>query len=131
MKTLNFLVGYISLQLGIIVFLTNPLNSMSLTIICFLLVAVCYCLVSPFIKCRLKELKHFDKFVFEIYQSNRRHPLSEKFGTEISKHLSKNAQSSSDKKKDIGAYVATDLYLSLFTFGIAVAPGLLIHIFLP
>ncbi|MCG9692092.1 hypothetical protein L1D55_10065 [Vibrio sp. Isolate22] len=110
MKTLHFLVGYISLQFGIIVFLTNPLNSMSLTIICFLLVAVCYCLVSPFIKGRLQELEHFDKFATEIYQSNRRHPLSEKFGAEVSKHLSKNAQSSSDKKKDIGAYVATDLY---------------------
>lgn len=131
MKTLHFLVGYISLQFGIIVFLTNPLNSMSLTIICFLLVAVCYCLVSQFIKGRLQELKHFDKFVTKIYQSNRRHPLSEKFGAEVSKHLSKNAQSSSAKKKDIGAYVATDLYLSLFTFGIAVTPGLLIHILLP
>ena len=130
MRTLYFIFGYILLQFGVVTFLRNPLDSMSLTILCFLVVSVCYCLVSPFIRGRLQELKHFDKCVSEVYQSNRRHLLSEKFGTVVSEHMPKKEQYSSEKKKDIGAYVATDLHLSYLTFSIAITPGLLLSQFL-
>lgn len=130
MRALYFTFGYILLQFGVVTFLTNPFDSMFLTILCFLVVLACYCLVSPFIRGQLQELTHFDKFVSEIYQSNRRHPLSEKFGTAVSEHMPKKEQYSSDQKKDIGAYVATDLHLDLITFSIAITPGLLLSQFL-
>ncbi|CAH6817083.1 hypothetical protein VCHA29O37_140022 [Vibrio chagasii] len=39
-------------------------------------------------------------------------------------------QYSSDKLKDIGAYISTDCFLSFLTLGIAVTPGLLITQFM-
>ncbi|CAK2343818.1 hypothetical protein VCRA2119O147_350010 [Vibrio crassostreae] len=56
--------------------------------------------------------------------------MSEKFGTVLSEHLLEKGKHSSEQKKDMGAYVITDFYLSFFSLGIAITPGLLLSQFL-
>lgn len=126
---MNILI-YITLQLGIITLLVNPMGSLLLSTLNIIGVYLLYQKARPLIVSHIHNQKNFEKYVNIVHRNNRNMFAAKQFGSFIdSTILSTPKESQSvDRSKNITAYIATDFHLSALVFAYATSPALVIKL---
>ncbi|POB46962.1 hypothetical protein CRN52_12860 [Vibrio vulnificus] len=127
---MNILI-YITLQLGIITLLVNPMDSLLLSTLNIIGVYLLYKKIRPLVINHILDQKNFDKYVNIVHRNHRNMFAAKQFGSFIDSTILATPKESQsvDRSKNITAYIATDFHLSALVIAYATSPALVIYLF--